>query len=94
MFPETFERTCAVCGEVFVQDARETLQCVCSDCREGRKKKKAAVPETIDEHIKEEKEKSPEFKEAFDEEMKKLESEVKKENGTNNHNHGKSREGV
>ena len=94
MFPETIERTCAFCGAVFVQDARETLLCVCTDCREGKRREKAVVPETIDEHIKEEMEKSPEFKEAFEEEKKKLESEVKKTDGTDNSDDGKSGKSV
>jgi len=93
MFPEKIERTCAVCDEAFVQDFLKILQCVCPDCRKGRKKKKAIVPETIDEHIEEEKEKSPEFKEAFEKEQEKLESEVKKD-GADNSDHGESGKGV
>ena len=93
MFPETIERTCAFCDAVFVQDASETLLCVCADCREGRREK-AVAPETIDEHIKEEMEKSPEFKEAFDEEKKRLESEVRKTDGADNSDNGKPGKGV
>ena len=62
------ERTCTFCGKVFRQNFNEILKCLCSDCRRGRKIK----PETIDEHIEEEKRKNVVFKEAFEEEKKLL----------------------
>lgn len=46
---EEIERTCVLCGKVFRQEFKETLKCLCADCRRGKiKEVKTNGPDNCD----------------------------------------------